>query len=305
MRSVLFVVCSFILGVASVNAQGPPQSPEPAKAELPSAPTVWDRYRVDKHQVSFLFPKLPIVIGRTSACSEVDTREYHAYSEGSVYSVKVIAKIKSFPSSCPRITKFTPEVVMDELSKIRAEMTENSPATQEKQGLNVYKFTKAGRDLDVYEDEVKQRLVEVSINHLNDAKLNDDFLGSVVFESRDGKDIGDGADVTLGDASYPTMVTPGPTPKTPVVTSPLSIIAKPRAYYTDAARQASEQGSVRMKVTLLANGSVGSITPETTLKYGLTEQAIEAAKKIVFLPKRINGVPISTTLKFEYGFSIY
>jgi hypothetical protein len=50
---------------------------------------------------------------------------------------------------------------------------------------------------------------------------------------------------------------------------------------------------------------VGSITPVTTLKYGLTEQAIVAAKKLVFLPKRINGVPVSVTTMFEYNFRIY
>jgi protein TonB len=89
------------------------------------------------------------------------------------------------------------------------------------------------------------------------------------------------------------------------VTSAVKILAKPRAQYTDEARTAQLQGVVRLKVTLLANGSVGAITPVSRLGYGLTEQAIAAARQIRFEPKKVNGVPQSTIMTFEYSFSIY
>jgi len=38
---------------------------------------------------------------------------------------------------------------------------------------------------------------------------------------------------------------------------------------------------------------------------GLSEQAIAAAKKIVFLPKRVNGVNINVAKMIEYSFHIY
>ncbi|HBR58684.1 MAG TPA: hypothetical protein DEA22_14645 [Blastocatellia bacterium] len=60
-----------------------------------------------------------------------------------------------------------------------------------------------------------------------------------------------------------------------------------------------------MRVTLLASGQIGSITPVTRLPYGLTEQAIAAARQIRFEPKMVNGVPISTTVTMEYSFTIY
>lgn len=98
----------------------------------------------------------------------------------------------------------------------------------------------------------------------------------------------------------------GPPPKPPVgVTSAVKILSKPQAKYNDQGRTQGVQGSVRLKVTLLANGSVGSITPVTRLPAGLTEQAIAAARLIRFEPKKVNGQPVATTVTIDYSFSIY
>jgi TonB family protein len=83
------------------------------------------------------------------------------------------------------------------------------------------------------------------------------------------------------------------------------IISKPKAVYTEAARENDVEGTVRLKVVLLASGQVGSITPVTRLPFGLTEQAVAAARRIEFEPARVNGVPVSKSVTIEYGFSIY
>ncbi len=85
----------------------------------------------------------------------------------------------------------------------------------------------------------------------------------------------------------------------------VTIIAKPAATYTQVARENNIQGTVRLKVTLLASGEVGSITPVTRLGYGLTEQAVTAARRIEFEPKRVDGTPVSTVVTVDYGFNIY
>jgi TonB family protein len=100
----------------------------------------------------------------------------------------------------------------------------------------------------------------------------------------------------------------GAPPKAPPaggVTSPFRIISKPRATYTDAARTNNVQGSVLVKVTLLASGQVGSVAVVRGLPHGLSERAIAAAKQIRFEPKKVNGAPVSVTQTFEYTFSIY
>jgi periplasmic protein TonB len=94
-------------------------------------------------------------------------------------------------------------------------------------------------------------------------------------------------------------------PERMAVTSPLKVLFKPRAQYTDSARTNNVQGVVRLKITLMANGSVGNITPLNSLPYGLTEQAIAAARQIKFEPRKVNGTPQSSIVTFEYSFTIY
>lgn len=97
----------------------------------------------------------------------------------------------------------------------------------------------------------------------------------------------------------------GPPPKVKPVTQNYRIIARPKATYTDEARQKNIQGAVRLKITLLASGQIGPITPVTRLPYGLTEQAIAAARRIQFEPKKVNGVPQSIVITYDYTFTIY
>lgn len=89
-------------------------------------------------------------------------------------------------------------------------------------------------------------------------------------------------------------------------TNPLRIISKPRPSYTDAAREHQVTGTVRLRVTFLASGEIGSITSVGTgLPYGLTEEAVGAAEQIKFEPQKVNGVPQSVSKTVEYSFSIY
>jgi TonB family protein len=96
-----------------------------------------------------------------------------------------------------------------------------------------------------------------------------------------------------------------PPPSATAVTQPLKILYKPKGTYTDEARTNNVQGTVRLKITLLASGAIGSITPVTRLPHGLTEQAIAAARQIKFEPAKVNGVPVSKIVTFDYGFNIY
>ena len=86
---------------------------------------------------------------------------------------------------------------------------------------------------------------------------------------------------------------------------PLTILLRPRAAYTDSARHANEQGTIRLKIMFLANGHIGKITVLKKLRYGLLENAIRSAKRIKFIPAAKDGVPIDKEQIVEYSFSIY
>jgi TonB family protein len=118
-----------------------------------------------------------------------------------------------------------------------------------------------------------------------------------------GSGLGGGTGDSIGDGTGSGGKEPPPT--VAKVTTPLNIISKPRAQYTDEARQNQIQGVVTLKVTLLANGTIGSIVPVSRLGYGLTEKAIAAAREIKFEPQKVNGVPQSVTKTIQYSFNIY
>jgi hypothetical protein len=64
-------------------------------------------------------------------------------------------------------------------------------------------------------------------------------------------------------------------------------------------------GNVRLRVQFLASGKIGKISPVSSLPYGLTEKAIEAAEKIKFEPAIKDGEPITVFKVVVMSFTIY
>lgn len=100
-------------------------------------------------------------------------------------------------------------------------------------------------------------------------------------------------------------IIPGAPPAPEPGVTPVKIPSKPRATYTENARSAGAQGTIRLAILLGANGKVLHILKLKGLGYGLDDQAILAARQIRFQPKMKDGVPVSTVAIFEYGFNIY
>lgn len=123
--------------------------------------------------------------------------------------------------------------------------------------------------------------------------------------SGSGNGRGNGSGDGTGDGTGRNTSPPPPPPVRPRVTTAMKIVSKPRANYTDTARQNQVQGTVTLRVTFLASGQIGSIAPVSGLPYGLTEQAIAAARSIKFEPQMVNGSAISVTKQVQYSFTIY
>jgi TonB family protein len=96
-----------------------------------------------------------------------------------------------------------------------------------------------------------------------------------------------------------------PPPRAVGESAGLKIISKPKATFTNEARQANFTGTVMLRVTFLANGSIGGVSAIKGAPYGLTEQAIAAAHNIRFEPAKVNGVPQTVTKSVEYSFTLY
>lgn len=126
------------------------------------------------------------------------------------------------------------------------------------------------------------------------------------FGSGTGDGIGNGnGSGREGGGNNPPPPPPAPKKEVAVVSEPLKIISKPRANYTDEARTKQVTGVVRVRVQFLPSGQIGSVSPVSSLPYGLTEMAIAAARNIKFEPAKRNGVPYPVTKQVEYNFTLY
>jgi TonB family protein len=92
------------------------------------------------------------------------------------------------------------------------------------------------------------------------------------------------------------------------VQKPARLFKQPLAVYPDEARNANTKDEVRLRLVLAADGTVKHIFPVKAAKHGLTEAAMEAARRIEFEPAIRNGRRasqfISLVYKFEDGRSL-
>jgi TonB family protein len=80
---------------------------------------------------------------------------------------------------------------------------------------------------------------------------------------------------------------------------------EPGPAYTEEALRAGVGGKVVMLVILAADGNVKHILLLQSLSYGLTQEAIIAARKIKFEPSMKDGRPVSQVALLEYNFHPY
>ena len=94
-------------------------------------------------------------------------------------------------------------------------------------------------------------------------------------------------------------------PKTSGQTSKLKILSKPKAFYTDLARYYWIAGEVRLRVVFRTNGTIGTVTTVTKLPFGLTANAIAAARAMSFEPAMRDGIQYPVASTVIYTFTIY
>jgi TonB family protein len=111
---------------------------------------------------------------------------------------------------------------------------------------------------------------------------------------------GDGPGGPGGEVDYSRRIF-----RVPEVSRRAVITYRPEPNFTEAARRNNVTGVVRLRAVLTAAGQVTSITVLRGLPDGLTEQAIEAARRIRFTPAQKDGRAVSQWVVVEYNFNIY
>lgn len=89
------------------------------------------------------------------------------------------------------------------------------------------------------------------------------------------------------------------------VTRKAIVVSKPEPVYSAEARQAGITGTVVIRAVLSSSGEVTSIRVVSGLPGGLTENAIEAARHLKFIPAVKAGRFVSYYVQLEYNFGLY
>jgi TonB family protein len=116
-----------------------------------------------------------------------------------------------------------------------------------------------------------------------------------------GRGVGQGSG--YGTGSGVGSGSSAPAPNEP--TTGFRIVSKRGGYYTEEARRNNIQGVVTLRINFLANGKIGPISVVKGLDFGLTEQAIAAAREIVFEPAQRNGSPVTVVKLVNFTFNLF
>jgi hypothetical protein len=281
-----------------------------AQGEKNTAPTKWERYKVSDKEVSLLLPKMPVMIKSGDLCHQRETNTYSVYSEEVAYTLTITAKFKDKRTNgCGELKAFDRSQFEDRLDEIRKTGKNVQESSLVRDGRSVKTFATDNRKYWVFDDLNKNRWYELAITRRPDTKFDESrFVESLTIgRGPSGIEIGNGSQVTLGDESpqSPNSASPEELKPSAAASYALHIVMKPRASYTEVARKNNTQGTVQLRVAFLADGSIGTVSPITTLPFGLTEQAIIAVRKMVFIPKKVNDTLVPTVKTVEYSFSIY
>ncbi|HKO35552.1 MAG TPA: energy transducer TonB [Pyrinomonadaceae bacterium] len=104
------------------------------------------------------------------------------------------------------------------------------------------------------------------------------------------------------------MATPSDNPEvfqSKQVSLRVGVVLKPEPRYTERARMKQIVGTVVLRGVFSSSGTLTNITVLRKLPEGLTERAIDAAKKIRFIPAIKDGRFVSMWIQLEYNFNLY
>jgi TonB family protein len=317
----IFFTLFFVLGFCTLSF---------SQTNPSTAPVNWVKYKVEAIKVSFLMPKLPVVVNESNYCRGEQSFAYGSYADGVGYVVRITRKI-DVPLYCTEKKEFDKTNFENRIQALKNTPLALKERETDKSKPNEIILEGNKQIYKLINNPKKDGWIEFLVVGADENKpAVKNFLDSLQTDKKsNGIEIGDGAERTLGDEPIKkdeivkkdtekpilqgqgngdgnSTVTPKPeTSSNNSTAEGVRIVLKPRANYTDQARNGQTQGKVLLRVVFSANGGIGAISVISGLENGLTEQAIVAAKRIVFIPASRNGIRYSVVKPVEYNFTIY
>ncbi len=269
------------------------------QAQTSSDPAWWKRYTVKGEGFSIIFPTVPAMATSIEFSERGNkdrrVRQIGAYAEGVVYTVF-------------SIENHAPKQSLESFIKERF---------GESRTREVIVSGVAGREpVESGGDWVTQYFA--TDRHLyafhtfgappEDQRVKQFFASLMLGKNLEGIELSDGLGVSFQPPVQAEPKDAGTTPKLYVgreVDRKVRLAMKPEPMYTEQARQNGVTGTVVMKVVFTSTGDVNNIRIVSGLPFGLTERAIDAAKKIKFIPAVKDGRFVSMWIQLEYNFNLY
>lgn len=274
-----------------------------ATVALGQQPASWKRYTVKGEAFSVIFPTLPAMATNKEYVDRLGKQRRQrllgAYADGVVYS-----------ASC--YLNPEPELLEDFIEQeifTHSTFDRTSEKDLKRNGFSGKQYfapDKVPGTVQIFSTGNAIYRFQVFGAPLDDARVQQYFSSVVLGKSASGIEVSDGFGVQYepGLETQTDESRANPFPGKLVNRKSMPVM-KPEPMYTEEARQKGVTGTVVLKVVFFSDGSVGKIETVVGLPYGLTEKAIEAAKKIKFIPAVRDGKFVSMWMQLEYNFNLY
>lgn len=280
----------------SVLAQAQTEAPAAAPTKQAELHT-WKTYSIKGDEITVSLPTHPAVTTnrryRELLRQTLTDRMVGAYADGVVYH------LYSYDNPEPR------DSFEEFIARERGMREEISPGRIIKlHGVTGKEYSYGSTNLPVTTQyfAVEDRFYKFCVTGApaDDARVKH-FFSSIVFNKKQGIDVSDGPGVLLPplQGASPEILTGKQ------IDTKVRLVMKPEPAYTESARDALIVGTVILKVVFASNGAVTNISTVQALSHGLTEQSIEAARKIKFIPAIKEGKYVSMWMQLEYNFNLY
>jgi TonB family protein len=282
MKRILFLSCVLLLVGVDALAQ----------------PAPWKRYTIRGEEFSVMLPAPPAMDSRSQIVMRLgrgrQLRSLGAYADGLVFTVLSVGNTQTRES----LDDYLEQEIFTHSSWDRSSQLE----------LTVNGFK--GKQY-IAPDKVPGTMqIFATRNHIyrfhafgattDDARVRQFFSSIVLGGKSEGIPVNDGP----GAAAAATQDNANAFNVKEVERRPF-IAMKPEPRYTEEARQHEVSGSVILKMVFAADGTITNVQVAAGLPHGLTERAIEAVKKIRFIPAVKNGKFVATWMQLEYSFNLY
>jgi TonB family protein len=262
-------------------------------------PASWQRYTVKNEEFSVTLPTLPAMVTNKLFSSALKKERRHRLISVSADGVTYTIEAYENPKQQQSLDQFIAEQATDSGIDVSAGRSltisefsgrefpykqDGKPATEQFFATenNLYRFAAHGASMD-------------------HAGVKQFFASIALCTKQQGLQVADGIGQPLETATGPLeQVYSGRE-----VDQRVKLKDYPEPEYPPGANQKQLRGLVILRVVFAADGKVKNIEVLRDLPGGFTEKAIEAAKKIKFIPATKDGKFVSMWMQLEYNFNLY